>query len=127
MVGDAPQPGLLQPGLAGLADGLATASVLVVGGDVSDPGVQPHGVVVGTDHRELRAQGGGVADGEQVRVLGLDVTEQRLDPRLVGRGAGRPKCWWMAHNAMNSRVEPEVICGPLSLIASRIGRWSSSV
>jgi hypothetical protein len=23
---------------------------------------------------------------------------------------GRPKCWWMAHKAMNSRVEPEVIC-----------------
>src|ERR671914_1179859 len=28
---------------------------------------------------------------------------------------GRPKCWWMAHKAMNSLVEPEVICGPLSL------------
>jgi hypothetical protein len=27
---------------------------------------------------------------------------------------GRPKCWWMAHKAMNSLVEPEVICGPLS-------------
>jgi hypothetical protein len=27
---------------------------------------------------------------------------------------------------MNSRVEPEVICGPLSLIASRIGRAGSS-
>jgi hypothetical protein len=32
----------------------------------------------------------------------------------------------MAHNAMNSRVEPEVICGPLSLRASRIGRAGSS-
>jgi hypothetical protein len=32
----------------------------------------------------------------------------------------------MAHKAMNSRVEPEVICGPLSLIASRIGRAGSS-
>jgi hypothetical protein len=27
---------------------------------------------------------------------------------------GRPKCWWIAHSAMNSRVDPEVICGPLS-------------
>jgi hypothetical protein len=34
---------------------------------------------------------------------------------------GRPKCWAIAHIAMNSRVEPEVICGPLSLTASRIG------
>jgi hypothetical protein len=39
---------------------------------------------------------------------------------------GRPKCWWMAHKAMNSRVEPEVICGPLSLIASSTGRDGSS-
>jgi hypothetical protein len=23
---------------------------------------------------------------------------------------GRPKCWWMAHKAMNSLVDPEVIC-----------------
>ena len=35
---------------------------------------------------------------------------------------GRPKCWAIAHSAMNSRVEPEVICGPLSETASRIGR-----
>jgi hypothetical protein len=39
---------------------------------------------------------------------------------------GRPKCWWMAHKAMNSRVDPEVICGPLSLRASRTGRAGSS-
>jgi hypothetical protein len=35
---------------------------------------------------------------------------------------GRPKCWWIAHKAMNSRVDPEVICGPLSLRASSTGR-----
>ena len=34
---------------------------------------------------------------------------------------GRPKCCAIAHIAMNSRVEPLVICGPLSLTASRIG------
>jgi hypothetical protein len=25
---------------------------------------------------------------------------------------GRPKCWWIAHSAMNSRVDPLVTCGP---------------
>jgi hypothetical protein len=39
---------------------------------------------------------------------------------------GRPKCWWMAHSAMKSQVDPGVICGLLSLIASRIGRVGSS-
>ena len=34
---------------------------------------------------------------------------------------GRPKCWAIAHSAMNSRVEPEVICGPLSETASSTG------
>ena len=34
---------------------------------------------------------------------------------------GRPKCCAIAHMAMNSRVAPLVICGPLSLTASRIG------
>src|SRR5664280_1042752 len=33
---------------------------------------------------------------------------------------GRPKCWAIAHRARNSRVAPEVICGPLSETASRI-------
>jgi hypothetical protein len=32
----------------------------------------------------------------------------------------------MAHNAMNSLVDPEVIWGPLSLMASRTGRLGSS-
>jgi hypothetical protein len=54
------------------------------------------------------------------------VAEQRLDPGLVGGVPGRPKCWWIAHKAMNSRVEPEVICGPLSLRASSTGRLGSS-
>src|SRR4051794_8672802 len=34
---------------------------------------------------------------------------------------GRPKCWAIAHMARNSRVEPEVICGPLSLTANSTG------
>ena len=39
---------------------------------------------------------------------------------------GRPKCWAMAMRAMNSRVEADVIWGPLSETASRIGRDGSS-
>ncbi len=39
---------------------------------------------------------------------------------------GRPKCWWIAHRAMNSGWELEVICGPLSLKASSTGRAGSS-
>src|SRR5947199_2793767 len=38
---------------------------------------------------------------------------------------GLPKCWAMAHMAMNSRVEPDVICGRLSETASRMGRLGS--
>ncbi len=32
--------------------------------------------------------------------------------------SGRPKCCAIAHIAMSSRVDPEVICGPLSLTAT---------
>ena len=39
---------------------------------------------------------------------------------------GRPKCCAIAHIAMNSRVDPEVICGPLSLTARRMGRRTAS-
>jgi len=46
MVGDLPQPGLLESGLAGLTDLLAAAVVLVVGGHVADAGMQPDTVVV---------------------------------------------------------------------------------
>jgi hypothetical protein len=86
--GKASEPGLFQPGLAGLADSFAATFVLVVGGDVADPGVQPDGVVVLADDGQLGTQGGGVADGEQVRLFDLEVPVQRLDPGLVGRGAG---------------------------------------
>lgn len=64
----------------------------------------------------------------QVRVLVLGVPDEALDPGLAWPVGvpGRPKCWAITHGAMNSRVGPAVICGPLSEIASRIGRCSSS-
>src|SRR5215207_2168843 len=91
MPGKPLQAGLLESGLASLADRRTTALVLVVGRHIADPGVQPHAVVTLADHAELGAQHGRVADGQQVRPLGLDVAEQRLDPGLVGRGAGPPQ------------------------------------
>jgi hypothetical protein len=62
--------------------------VLVVGGDVADAGVQPHGVVLLADMVEFDGELTRITDLLQVRPLGLDVAEQRLDPGLVGRGAG---------------------------------------
>ncbi len=122
------QAGLPESGLARLADRRAAALVLVVGGDVADAGVQPHAVVALADQRELGAQHRRVTDGEQVGPLGLDVAGQRLDPGQAWSVGvpGRPKCWWTAHNAMSSRVDPLVICGPLPLTASRTGRLGSS-
>jgi hypothetical protein len=79
---------LFEPGLAVFADGFTSSLVFVVGGDVADPLMEPDAVVVGSGDGEFGTQGGGVADREQVRVLGLDVAVEAFDPGLVGRGAG---------------------------------------
>src|SRR5689334_17035545 len=88
MVNDAGPAGVPEPASASGSDAGAAAAVLVVGGDVAGPGVEAHGVVVVADDGELGAEGVGVADAVQVRPVGLDVTEQALDPGLVSRGAG---------------------------------------
>ena len=44
--GKSAEPGRFQPGLAGLADGLTSSFVFVVGADVSDALVKPDPVVV---------------------------------------------------------------------------------
>jgi hypothetical protein len=127
MPGKPLQAGLLESGLACLADRRTAALVLVVGGDLADPGVQPYPVVALPHDRELGAQGRRIADRVQVGPFGLDVAEQRPRSRPGRWGAGgRPKCWWIAHKAMNSLVDPEVICGPLSLKAGSTGRDGSS-
>ena len=69
MLGESSQPGLFEACLAGLADGFSAAVVFVVGGDVADAGVQPDGVVVDPGDGELGAQGGRVADREQIEAL----------------------------------------------------------
>ena len=108
----ASESGLLQAGFAGLADLLTASVVLVVGGDVADPGVEPDAVVVLPNHGELGAQSDGVSDGEEVGVLDLDGPVQRADPGLVCGRPGPTDVLAIAHSARNSRVEPEVICGP---------------
>jgi len=71
-----------------LADRVTSSFVFVVGGDEAHGRVQPHGVVLGSTAIELQGELTGVADLLQVRPLALDVPEQSLDPRLVGRLSG---------------------------------------
>jgi hypothetical protein len=75
--------GALQAGAARGADRLSTAGVLVFGRDVAQTLVKPDRVVERLDAVELGLQLTGVGDLFEVRVLGLDVAEQRLDPGLV--------------------------------------------
>ena len=59
-------------------------------------------------------------------MLALEVPEEALDVSLVRRVWGRPWYCQMAMRAMNSRVLPAVIWGPLSDQASSTGRRGSS-
>ena len=89
---------------AGLADGVAAAGVFVVGGDVADGFVQPHGVVAAVDAFGLAAQVAGVLECFEAGVLGLDVPEEGLDRGLVGGVEGLRNCWAMEQIAMNLAV-----------------------
>ena len=70
---------------------LAAAVVLVVGGDVADALVEPDGVVVLAQPVQLGLEVAGIGDLLQVRVLALEVTEERLHPGLVVRGGRAPE------------------------------------
>ena len=91
MVCDAPFAGIDESLFAGRADRRAAAFVFVVGGDVTDSLVEPDRVVMLADDREFDTEHGRVFDEEQVGPLAFDVSEQRLDPCLIGRGAGPSK------------------------------------
>ena len=91
MVGDAGESGSGEAVSAGLADGVASAFVFVVGGDVAQGGVQTAAVVVVFGEVELGSQLRWVADLLEVGPFGLDVAEEGLDPGLVGGGAGPPE------------------------------------
>lgn len=77
--------GLGEPAFTSFADGFSSAVVLVIGGDIADSFVQPDGVVVVLSVVELSGQCGRVGDRVQVGVLGFEMAEERLDPRLVVR------------------------------------------
>jgi hypothetical protein len=106
MVGDAPtmSPRMSLP--AGLGDLGAAAAVLVVGGDIADPGVQPDGVVVGADHLQFGAELVGVADAFQVGHSPLTCPKKLSIGAWSVGGCGRPKCWTIEHKARNSLVDP---------------------
>ena len=79
-------PGLFEAGLSCFANGFSSSFVfVVVGGDVSDAGVQADGIPVRPYDGEFGAQNSRVGDRVQVRVLGLEVAIEALDPRLIRR------------------------------------------
>ena len=80
--------GLFEPGLSCFADGLPSSFVFVVGCEVADAGVESNGIPMFAGDGEFGAQGGRVLDGEQVRVFGLEVPVEALDPRLISRLSG---------------------------------------
>ena len=51
-------------------------------------GMEPDGIPELAGDGQFGAQGGGVLDGEQVRVFGLEVGVEALDPGLIGRRSG---------------------------------------
>ena len=77
-----------RPGGTRTADAGPAAVVLVVGGDVADRGVQPVVLYSPRIAGELGVEGGGVGDAGEVRPVALQMAEEALDVRLVGRGAG---------------------------------------
>ena len=91
VVGKPGAPGSFQARLAVFADLLATAAVFVVRGHISHAGVQPDGIPEHLKTIKLGPQDGGFGNFQQVRVLGLEMAEERFDPRLVGRCAGSPE------------------------------------
>ena len=87
MVGDTSLACVGEPLFAGRSDCLAFAPVFLVGGDISDAGMKPNGVVVRPSDLEFGPEHVDVLDLFEVRVFAFEVPEQRLDPRLIGRGA----------------------------------------
>ena len=111
MIRDAGLAGLLEPGFASGADGGTAAFVLVVRGDVADAGVQANAIVLVADRSRVRRRSAGSRMSSSSGHSSLDVAEEALHRRLVGRHAGAAEVRAIEHRAMNSRVEPEVISG----------------
>jgi hypothetical protein len=71
-------------------------------------------------------QHGGINDALDVRVLGFEVAVETLDPRLVGRRARATEVLGDGAQRHELTRQPNVVCGPLSEIARRMCRRSSS-
>lgn len=76
----------MESSVAGFADGVAAAEVLILGCDVTDAGMKPDGVVFAADAVEFGGELCEVVDVFEVGPFALDVSPERLDPGLVGRG-----------------------------------------
>jgi hypothetical protein len=75
--------GVFESGASGSADSGPAAGVFILGGDIPDALVKPDRVVENANSVQLGFELARVADLVEVRELGLDVSEQRLDPGLV--------------------------------------------
>jgi hypothetical protein len=111
---------------AGLADRFSSSLVLVVGRDVADRLMQAHRVVLDPHAGELGFEHDRVVDVLEMGPFALDVTEQRLDPRLIRRRVRPAPVLGDRQQPMNALVSAAAIGGPLSETASRIGRAGSS-
>jgi hypothetical protein len=114
-------PGLFEPGLAGLTDGFVSSFVFVVGGDVADAGVEPDTVVVRPGDLQLGAQGGRIADGESGAAPGSS-QDGSITPSPGKCGCSSPLRRRQVHRRSRSvpRFRPER-CPP-----NLAGRWGST-
>lgn len=88
--------------------------------------MESYRVVFDPDSFQFEVEDGGIADSFQVGPVAIEVSEEAFDLGPVGGVWGQPRCWKTAMSARNSRVSPEVICGPRSDQATRMGRRGSS-
>ena len=101
MVSDALAAGTHEADAAGATDRRAAAFVLVIRGDVADPGMQAHRVVLDANELKLGPEDGRVGDRVEVWPVGLDVAEQALySPNQRGFGS----CYLWLPRAANGRA-----------------------
>src|SRR5215207_3640825 len=89
MVVQAALASAVQPVAAGLADGLAAARVLVVGGHVPDRLVESIRIIFSSHSCQFDIKCGGIGDGLQVQALAFDVAPASM-PRSGTGSTRRP-------------------------------------
>jgi hypothetical protein len=93
------------------------------GRDVADRLVQPDGVVLDPDAGELDLEQNRVVGVFEMRPLAFDVTEEALDPGLVGRGVGSAAVLGDGHQG---HERPTCASASTSAPARRPLRWSTN-